>query len=80
MIEREIMLSSIEDVKNFVNITMSHDYDIELVSGKYTINAKSIMGIFSVDLTKPLKMVANTEQGDSIEQEVLPYIYDPEKK
>ena len=80
MIEREIMLSSIEDVKNFVNLTMSHEFDIDLVSGKYTINAKSIMGIFSVDLTKPLKMVAHCDENDSIVTEVEPFIYDPEKK
>lgn len=80
MIERDIMLSNIEDVKNFVNITMSHDYDTEIVSGKYTVNAKSIMGIFSVDLTRPLKLVAHTDADDGILAEVEPFIYVEEKK
>lgn len=80
MIEREIMLRSIEDVKNFVNITMSHPYDTEITSGKYTVNAKSIMGIFSVDLTKPLHVIAHCEEDDGIAAQIEPYVYVAEKK
>ena len=52
----EINLRSIVDVKNFVNITNRFDFDIDLESGRYVVDAKSIMGIFSLDLSKPLIM------------------------
>lgn len=61
MLEKTIMLSSFDDVKKFVDIACSKDYDIELLSGKYIVNAKSIMGVFSLDLTKPLVVVAHCE-------------------
>lgn len=60
VIETMINLSQIEEVKKFVGIAMECDFDVDLSYGKYTVNGKSIMGIFSLDLTKPLKLVANT--------------------
>ncbi len=61
MIEKTIVLKTLEDVRNFTFITSEKPYDIELLSGKYIVNAKSVMGILSLDLTLPLKMVANTD-------------------
>lgn len=61
MFEKTIKLESFEDVKKFVEIASSKDYDIELLSGKYVVNAKSIMGVFSLDLTKPITVVAHCE-------------------
>ena len=49
-----IRLSTINDVKSFVNICAGYSFDIDLSSGRYTINAKSIMGIFSLDLGNPI--------------------------
>ena len=49
-----IMLSSIEAVKKFVNITNRYDFPINLTTDKYKIVAKSIMGVFSLDLSKPV--------------------------
>lgn len=54
MFEKIIMLDDLQKVNSFVAIAMSKDFDIDLVSGKYLVNAKSIMGIFSLDLTKPV--------------------------
>ena len=51
----KIMLSSINDVKDFVNIVSKYDFDVDLVSGRYVVDAKSIMGIFSLDLSKPIE-------------------------
>ena len=51
-----LMLNSIDKVKQFVNVTSKVDGDVFLQSGRYIIDAKSIMGIFSIDLTKPLEM------------------------
>lgn len=52
----KIMLNSIDKVKQFVNVTSKVDGDVFLQSGRYIIDAKSIIGIFSIDLTKPLEM------------------------
>ena len=49
-----IMFSSIEAVKKFVNITNRYDFPINLTTDKYKIDAKSIMGVFSLDLSKPV--------------------------
>ena len=49
MYETTIQLNAINDVKDFVNKVMLFNYDIDLVSGRYAIDAKSIMGIFSLD-------------------------------
>ena len=47
----KIKLESIADVKEFVSIVMLYNFDIDLVSGRYAVDAKSIMGIFSLDLS-----------------------------
>ena len=52
----DISLNSIDKVKNFVNLINRFDYDFDLVSGRYVIDAKSIMGIFSLDLSKPIAL------------------------
>ena len=56
-----ISLQAINDVKEFVNIVMRFDFDVDLVSGRYAIDAKSIMGIFSLDLCKPIELHAHTD-------------------
>ena len=50
----KITLNSIDKVKSFVNEITKYDYDFDLVSGRYVIDAKSIMGVFSLDLTRSL--------------------------
>ena len=52
----KICLNSIEKVKSFVNVITKYDNDFDLVSGRYVIDAKSIMGIFSLDLSKPIDL------------------------
>lgn len=66
-----ISLNSIEKVKYFVNIITQYDGDFDLSSGRYVIDAKSIMGIFSLDLSKPLKLDI---YNDTIMEELLPLI------
>ena len=60
----DISLNSIDKVKTFVNLINRFDYDFDLVSGRYVIDAKSIMGIFSLDLTKAIDLVVETEEID----------------
>ncbi len=66
-----ICLNSIEKVKYFVNIITQYDGDFDLSSGRYVIDAKSIMGIFSLDLSKPLKLDI---YNDTIIEELLPLL------
>lgn len=56
-----ISLSSIDAVKSFVNTVTKYDSDFDLVSGRYVIDAKSIMGIFSLDLSKPISLNIHAE-------------------
>lgn len=61
MEEYVIKLNSIDEVKEFVALTNKCTFDIDLMSGRYAIDAKSIMGIFSLDLAKPLKMIVHAD-------------------
>ncbi len=61
----QISLNSIDKVKSFVNDITKFDCDFDLVSGRYVIDAKSIMGIFSLDLSKPLTL--NVHNDDDAE-------------
>ena len=61
MYETTISLQAINDVKDFVNTVMLFNYDIDLVSGRYAVDAKSIMGIFSLDLSKPIDLNIHSE-------------------
>ena len=74
MYETTIQLNAINDVKDFVNTVMMFDYDIDLVSGRYAIDAKSIMGIFSLDLSKPIKLQAHTEDPEALIKAIQKYI------
>ena len=58
----QISLNSIDKVKSFVNDITRFDYDFDLVSGRYVIDAKSIMGIFSLDLSKPIDLNIHAEE------------------
>ena len=72
----KIMLSSINDVKNFVNIVNKYEFDIDLISERYVVDAKSIMGIFSLDLTKTITVEAHTDDANAFAQELKPYMVD----
>ena len=69
-----INLSSIEDVKTFVSIMNKCPFEADLVSGRYVIDAKSIMGIFSLDLTKPLQMNIHADDCEALMEEIKPYL------
>ena len=71
----KICLNSIEKVKSFVNDITKFDVDFDLVSGRYVIDAKSIMGIFSLDLSKPIDLSIHAdEELDSILNIMKPYL------
>ena len=62
----KIQLSSIQDVRDFVNLMASQTMDIDLTSGRYTVDAKSIMGIFSLDLLSPILLTAHSDDCDKL--------------
>lgn len=74
MVNYKISLAAIDDVKQFVNVVMKYDFDIDLVSGRYAVDAKSIMGIFSLDLSKPIELKAHTDEPGSLEKDLENYI------
>ncbi|MBO4652671.1 MAG: HPr family phosphocarrier protein [Lachnospiraceae bacterium] len=70
-----ITLNSIDKVKNFVNDITRFRSDFDLVSGRYVIDAKSIMGIFSLDLSRPITLnIHNDEEIETILDVLKPYI------
>ncbi|HOV41595.1 MAG TPA: HPr family phosphocarrier protein [Oscillospiraceae bacterium] len=70
----KIMLGTINDVKTFVNTVAKYDFDVDLVSGRYAVDAKSIMGIFSLDLSKPIELQAHTDSPEAFFAEIKPFI------
>lgn len=65
----QISLNSIDKVKSFVNEITKYDFDFDLISGRYVIDAKSIMGIFSLDLSKPIQLNIHVEE--AVEADVV---------
>ena len=74
MTEFNVKITTIDDVKNFVSTVMRFEYDIDLVSGRYAIDAKSIMGIFSIDLSKELKLIAHTNDATELAKAIAPFV------
>ena len=74
----KVSLNSIDKVKDFVNEVAKYDAEFDLVSGRYVIDAKSIMGIFSLDLSKPIELNIHSESGDldEIVEALKPFIVD----
>ena len=69
-----IKFTTIKDVQDFVKIVTRHEGDIDLVSGRYIIDAKSIMGIFSLDLMNPIQLNAYAEDTDALMADLDKYI------
>lgn len=61
-----ISLKEVNDVTNFVNLLKTYDYEVDLVSGRYIVNAKSLLGIYSLDLSKPVKLVIYSDECDEL--------------
>ena len=74
MTKTTVFLQAINDVKEDVNIVMRYEFDIDLVSGRYAVDAKSIMGIFSLDLSKPIQLNAHTDNADAFLKDIDKFI------
>ena len=70
-----ISINTFDTVKSFVNAITQYEYDFDLISGRYVIDAKSIMGIFSLDLSKPIDLAIHAEANvDEIMETLKPYL------
>ncbi len=75
----KILLDSIDKVKQFVNSITLFDFDFDLISGRYVIDAKSIMGIFSLNLSDPIELAIHATEDADLEKVmdvIAPYIVD----
>lgn len=70
----EINLKMAENVKEFVSIVSNYDYEIDLRSGRFIVDAKSILGIFSLDLSKPVIVEIHSNNCDDLLKDLKPFI------
>lgn len=72
----KVNLNSIDAVKNFCNTASKYDFEIDMISGRYTINGKSLLGLFSLDLSKDITVSVNAdeEQANKFFEDVKDYV------
>lgn len=63
-----VVLNTINKVKRFIEIVILFEQDIDIVIGRYVVDAKSILGIFSIDLTRPMDCVIHTDDEEICEK------------
>lgn len=74
MVTVSVKLDTIAKVKDFVNLLVSCPYDVDLTSGRYVVDAKSIMGLFSLDLSKPIDLNIHADSCDALLEKIKPYM------
>ncbi len=73
MVRFTVHFKSITDVKDFVHTVNSFSYDVDLSSGRYVVDAKSIMGIFSLELQSPISIEIHSDSCDDLVAALKPY-------
>lgn len=68
-----IKLDTIEKIRSFVSLVSLYPNDFDLISGRYTIDAKSIMGIFSLDLSQPADLIIHGEIDEDLLKQINEY-------
>ena len=74
MCETKIILRDIDSIRSFVRQVIQVDFEVDLVQGRYLIDAKSIMGIFALDTLSPITVVAHTDNADEFFARIEKYI------
>ncbi|MGI6687274.1 MAG: HPr family phosphocarrier protein [Christensenellales bacterium] len=69
-----IKLSYAEEVKTFVNVANRYNYDMDLRAGRHVVDAKSILGIFSLDLSKPITLEIYADECDDLLNDLKPFV------
>ena len=75
MTKVNVQLDTITKVKDFVNMLVACPFDVDLISGRYLIDAKSIMGIFSLDLSKPIEMNIHSDSCEDLLAKLNPVCF-----
>ena len=74
MKETTIKLTNVQDIRDFVKEVIMTSYEVDLIQGRYVVDAKSIMGIFSLDLLSPIKLVAHSDFADELFEKIEKYV------
>lgn len=74
MVKRAVKMGNVANVQEFNRICSHMDFDVDLCQGKYRVDARSIMGIFSLDLERPLELWADTNDEALIDEKFKAYI------
>jgi phosphotransferase system HPr-like phosphotransfer protein len=74
MQEINVVLRDIQSIRDFVKEVVALDYDVDLVQGRYIVDAKSIMGIFALDINSPIKVVADTDDATPFFEAIEKYV------
>ena len=74
MQETKIILKDMIAIRDFVRQVILLDYEVDLVQGRYTVDAKSIMGIFALDIASPIKVVAATNDATPFFKAIEQYV------
>ncbi|MGM9659375.1 MAG: HPr family phosphocarrier protein [Faecousia sp.] len=69
-----VVFTQISQVQEFVNLTIQYPNEVDLVSGRYTVDAKSLLGIYSLDLRKPLQVVIYGENSQQLAEKLKPFL------
>ena len=73
-----IRLSLVENVNNFVNIVTRYPFEMDLRAGRHVVDAKSILGIFSLDLSKPIVLEIYSDDCDDLLENIAPFLCEEE--
>ena len=74
MIEKKVSLNTIDKVKKFVEIISRFDCDADIAAGRYVIDAKSIMGLFSLNLFDPLKLTIHEDKAPELLEAIKEFV------
>ena len=69
-----ISLTQVQQVQQFVDLVSKYSFDVDIVSGRYTVNAKSLLGIYSLDLNKPLKVLIYSDECEELKSELKEFM------
>ena len=69
-----IRLSLVENVNNFVNIVTRYPYEMDLRAGRHVVDAKSILGIFSLDLSRPIMLEIYSDDCSDLLEQIKPFL------
>ena len=69
-----IRLSLVENVNKFINIVSRYPFEMDLRAGRHVVDAKSILGIFSLDLSRPITLDIYSDDCDQLLEDIKPFV------